>query len=91
MTNYLKANIENAIQLLPVWILLSSFTFSFYPEGANVGSIPLVVGCGPGQLEQHVTDDVAFPNMPTGRVPSELEIYRGMTSSKDKLCRLSIH
>lgn len=59
MTN-LKANTENALQLLPVWTLLSSLTFSFHPEGANVRSVPFVVGCGPGQFEQHVTGGCGF-------------------------------
>lgn len=47
--------------LMPVWTLLSSLTLSFHPEGTDVRPIPLVVGRGPGQLEQHVTGGRGLP------------------------------
>ena len=73
---------------MSVWTFLSSLTFSFHPEGAKVWSIPFVVGVVWASLSSMSLVDVAFPNMPTGRVPSELEIYRGMTHSEGKLHRL---
>ena len=57
-----------------VWTFLSSLTFSFHPEGAKVRSIPFVVGVVWASLSSMSLVHVAFPNMPTGHVPSELEI-----------------
>lgn len=51
---------EGQARPLPVGTLLSPLTLSFHPEGTNVGPIPFVVRCGPGQFEQHVTSGCCF-------------------------------
>ena len=85
MTHHLRANTENAARLLPVWTLLSSLTLSFHPEGTDVRPIPLVVGRGPGQLEQHVTGGRGLPQHANWPRPVRVGNLHRTTRSKEEL------
>lgn len=47
----------------PVGTLLPSLTLSLHPEGADVWSVSLVIWCGPGQFQQHITRAGGFTEL----------------------------
>ena len=49
----------------PVWAFFPTFTFSLDPERTYMWAVPLVVGGGPGQLQQHVAGGHGFTQGPT--------------------------
>lgn len=53
----------NNVLELPVGTLFPSLTLSLHPEGANVRSVSLIVRCGSGQFQQHVTGAGGFANL----------------------------
>ena len=47
---------------VPIGAFLPPLAFTLHPEGTDVGSVALVVGCGAGKLEQHVADRLRLTN-----------------------------
>ena len=50
----------------PVGTFFASFALSLDPEGADVGTVPLVVGRGAGKLGQHGADGLGLAHLTYG-------------------------
>lgn len=68
----------------PVGTLLPSLTLSLHPEGADVRPVPLVIWCGPGQFQQHITRAGRFTELAHRPCAIRIGYLRAQNSNRHK-------